>query len=364
MKVLIITKSFVREVGEFIAHLTKTIAPIEVTVIVPQNTTMTPDVPATILSRHLWFSWHIRAACFSPRVLQDIRRIQPDILHIFEEISGMIAFQSVLFRNFSGLKSRMFVYSAENIPGNVHPLFRVSMRYVMRHVEQAFVCSCGVKDTLRQEGFQKPISVIPLGVDTDKFRKFPVDTLRIQLRLDGKFVIGYCGRIVESKGVLLLVELLSFLPEHVHLLVVGAGDAEPQLRVLTKKANIAHRVHFVGQIEYEKLPAYLNCMNIGIVPSQTTPRWKEQFGRSIIELMSCEVPVIGSDSGSIPEVIGEAGFIFPEHELQACLSQINVLLGSSQERERRGVAGRKRVLELYSVGKMSECFIEMYHQTL
>ena len=363
MKILIITKSFVREVREFIAYLKNNNVSCDISVIVPHEAARLLQAPVPILARRLWFSWHIRAACFSPRILQDIRRIQPDILHIFEEISGIIAFQSVLFRNLCGLNSRMFVYSAENIPGNVHPLFRAPMRYVMRHVEQAFVCSAGVQDTLRQNGFRKPITVVPLGVDTDKFRKFPVTSLKAQLRLDGKFVIGYCGRILESKGFFLLLDLLPFLPEHVHLLVVGSGEAESQLRSRIMTMNMAHRVHLVGQIEYEQLPAYLNCMNLGIVPSQTTPRWKEQFGRSIIELMGCEVPVIGSDSGSIPEVIGEAGRIFPEHERQACLAHINLLLFSPNECERLGAAGRKRVLESYSVARMSERFVEMYHHT-
>lgn len=361
MKILIVTKSFVRESCAFVSFLNTVEAQCDVSVIVPREASLPPDISAIILPRRLWFSWHIRAACFSPRIMLDIRACRPDAIYLFEEISGLIAFESILFHNLCGLKSRLFVYSAENIPGNAHPLFRAQMRYVMWHVEQAFVCSAGVQDTLRQEGFYQPITIFPLGVDTDKFYKFPVTSLKAQLRLDGKFVIGYCGRVVESKGIFGVLELLPLLPEYVHLLVVGSGEAEPQLRSRSMMMNMAHRVHLVGQIEYAQLPAYLNCMNLGIVPSQTTPRWKEQFGRSIIELMSCEVPVIGSDSGSIPEIIGDAGLIFPEHEFQACLAHINALLCSPQERERLGAAGRKRVLESYSVVRMSERLVEMYH---
>ncbi|GAK49309.1 glycosyl transferase group 1 [Candidatus Moduliflexus flocculans] len=359
MKILIITKSFVREVNEFITYLKKTDAHCDISVIVPHTTIMPSQFPASIHRRRLWFSWHIRAACFSPRILQDIRRIQPDILHIFEEISGIIAFQSVLFRNLCGLNSRMFVYSAENIPGNVHPLFRVPMRYVMRHVEQAFVCSVSVETTLRQEGFCKPITVFPLGVDTNRFCKFDASALKAQLGLDGKFVLGYCGRLLESKGILLLADMMPHLPEEIHLLMIGSG-AEQLFRRRVAEHGVAHRVHLAGNIEYENLPSYLNCMNLGIVPSQTTPRWKEQFGRSIIELMSCEIPVIGSDSGSIPEIVGEAGAIFPEHDIHACLAQIRRFFSSPEACIRSGLAGRKRVLESYSAEVMSKMLFDGY----
>ncbi len=359
-RVLIITKSFVREVTDFLRYVQANNHAFECSVVIPDTETIEPTLHSSIFQRRLFFPWHIRGACFSPRLLHDIRVIRPDILHIFEEISGMIAFQTVLFRNLCGLKSRIFVYSAENIPGNVHPLFRLPMAYVIRQAEQAFVCSSGVKDTLQQEGLTKPITVFPLGVNHRMFRKLCVDDLKARLGLDGKFVIGYCGRLLESKGIFLLVEMMRSLPEQAHLLVVGSGEAEQGFRTRVAEQGVAHRVHLAGNIEYEKLPAYLNCMDIGIVPSQTTPRWKEQFGRAVIELMSCEVPVIGSDSGSIPEVIGEAGRIFPEHDLQACLAHINALLFSPQECERLGAAGRKRVMESYSVAIMSERLLEMY----
>ena len=58
-------------------------------------------------------------------------------------------------------------------------------------------------------------------------------------------------------------------------------------------------------------------MDVSVLPSLTRPNWKEQFGRTLAEAMSCETPVIGSDSGEIPHVIGDAGLIFKEGDAQA-----------------------------------------------
>ena len=59
------------------------------------------------------------------------------------------------------------------------------------------------------------------------------------------------------------------------------------------------------------VPRHLRALDALVLPSESTPLWKEQFGHVLIEAMACGVPVVGSDSGAIPEVIGEAGLLFP-----------------------------------------------------
>ncbi len=361
MKVLIITNSFMREISELLRIAAAQGWPHEFTVIMPDKQP-SPALPpsVTLLRRKLFFGQHIRAACFSPRLLFDIRRLRPDILHIFEEYSGVIAWQSVVFRNACSPRSRVMVYSAENISGNVSRAFRPAMRCVSRYADLAFVCSESVRNTLQAEGFRKPIEVIPLGVNTDMFRKMPNSALKSQLGLDGKFVIGYVGRLLEIKGVFLLLDLLRQLPEDVNLLIVGGGADEARFCREIARNGLAQRVRLVGNLAYERVPDYLSCMDVGVVPSLTTPRWKEQFGRAIIEFMSCEVPVIGSDSGSIPEVIGTAGQLFQEGDTQELAAMIMRLKAFCEEREFMSAAGRERVLRLYSVDVMSERFRAIY----
>jgi glycosyltransferase involved in cell wall biosynthesis len=304
----------------------------------------------------------MRAAWFSPLVFTDIQRFQPDIIQVFEEFSSFIAFQTLLLRNLCCRQSKTMIYAAENIPGNVGACFRLPARYVMRYSDLAFVCSQGVKHVLQAEGYLHPIDVFPLGVDTGAFQKYDSPQLKRDLALDGKFVLGYVGRLLRIKGVFDILDVMRMLPETVHLLVIGSGPEESALKTTAAQNGLSERVHIAGDVPYEKLPGYMNCMDLGIVPSRTTPRWKEQFGRVLVELMSCEVPVIGSDSGSIPEVLGDAGRIFPEGDTKALRNTVEHLLAHPQQRNELGRRGRARVKRCYSLELMYQHFENMYRR--
>lgn len=101
-------------------------------------------------------------------------------------------------------------------------------------------------------------------------------------------------------------------------------------------------------------------MDVLVLPSVTTPRWKEQFGRVLIEAQACEVPVIGSSSGAIPEVIGKAGLIFPEGSASQLAGRLQRLAASSSLRRRLARMGRKRVLDLYTNQRIADRIHRIY----
>ena len=364
MKVLIITRSFVREVSYLVRYAARSALPLEFAVVLPYDDNHEEPLPANVSIRKLYFAERMRATCYAPSLFHDIQAFRPDFLQIFEEFSGLIAFQTVLFRNLLGQKSKVMVYSAENLRNNLRSLFRFSGKYVADRSDLAFVCSHGVQRVLAEEGYAKPIEVFPLGVDTEKFYKFSVERLKTQLNLDEKFVIGYVGRLLEIKGVVCLVEMMRYLPEYVHLLIVGSGPEERNLRTTASKYGLENRIHFMGNVPYTQLPHYINCMDVGIVPSKTTKRWKEQFGRALVEFMSCEVPVIGSDSGSIPEVLGEAGCIFHENNLQELVQWVTMFLVDPEKRKEFGQIGRERAIAYYSTRVMNEHFLSIYRKLM
>jgi glycosyltransferase involved in cell wall biosynthesis len=101
-----------------------------------------------------------------------------------------------------------------------------------------------------------------------------------------------------------------------------------------------------------------------VVPSRTRPNWKEQFGRVLVEAMACGVVVVGSDSGEIPHVVGEAGLIFPEGDVAALRERLVRLSGDAQLRAELAQSGRQRVLAKYTQAQVAAATFQVYQEML
>jgi glycosyltransferase involved in cell wall biosynthesis len=129
-------------------------------------------------------------------------------------------------------------------------------------------------------------------------------------------------------------------------LFVGGGPLEGALRAFASEHE--GRVHVVTGIEHDRIPDYLNAMDLLCAPSQTTARWREQFGRMIIEALACGVPVVGSDSGEISHVIGDGGVVFGEHDDTGLVRALQVLLTDAGARRQLAERGRARAESDYA----------------
>jgi glycosyltransferase involved in cell wall biosynthesis len=105
----------------------------------------------------------------------------------------------------------------------------------------------------------------------------------------------------------------------------------------------------------------MDCL---VLPSRTTRKWKEQFGRVLIEAMACEVPVIGSDSGEIPNVIGDSGLVFKEGDVGDLSSKLEVLINNKDVRVELARKGRQRVLNNFTQEKAAEETYKIYQKML
>jgi glycosyltransferase involved in cell wall biosynthesis len=297
---------------------------------------------------------------YYPGLKRLLQSIKPDVVHIDEEHYSIVTYQAMRIARSIGAKALFFTW--QNIYKKYPFPFSRIERYNFRHAQAAIAGNREAKDVLRKKGFSKIIAEIPqFGVDPEVFKKRDSAEIRRGLGIKSEdFVLGFMGRLVEEKGIRTLLEALKNLPEKVRLLLIGNGPDETALVKMVGALGIEQKVLHINQVPSLEVPGYLNCMDCLVLPSLTKPNWKEQFGRVLIEAMACEVPVIGSSSGEIPEVIGEAGLIFPEGHGDELRRHIESLMRDGELRMELGRKGRERVLEKFTQRKIAEATYEVY----
>ncbi len=285
--------------------------------------------------------------CFSPRGLfAALRCARPDLVQVDEEPASLALLQVLALKFIFGY--RVIFFTWENLASARSVLGRLNTFIALRWADGAIAGNTGAMHLLQRMGFKKPIAIIPqLGVNEEIFKPSRNVALRRALGLNA-FTIGYAGRLVAEKGLLHLVEALTRLSSPWQWLVVGNGSLKEEIQKTAQLYGISDRIRWVSTVEHEAVADYLNAMDVLVLPFVSTPRWKEQFGHVLIEAMACEVPVIGSDSGAIPEVIGDDGLIFPEGDVEALADRLRTLQQNEGLRVELGRRGRARVLEKYT----------------
>jgi glycosyltransferase involved in cell wall biosynthesis len=204
--------------------------------------------------------------------------------------------------------------------------------------------------------------ILNLAVDLTQFRPLPLEVrCEVQHELNLKPpVIGFVGRLTKAKGLDVLMQALEQVGGRNpwSLLLLGSGEYEDRLRSWAERHAWTDRVKIL-LAKHAEVPRYLGSMDLLLAPSQTMKNWREQFGRMIIEAFACGVPVIGSDSGEIPHVIGDAGCVVPESDVNLWAQTINRVLYNSEEREELRRRGLARVSQ-YSVTTVARKYRDFY----
>lgn len=295
---------------------------------------------------------------FYPGLGRILRRVRPDLVHIDEEPYNLATAHALWLSRRVGARSLFF--SWQNLH-RTYPLpFRLLERYVLGHVDGAIAGSQEAGQVWRRKGYRGPLAVIPqFGVDPAIYRPEPE-----RARGGRGFLIGYVGRLVEEKGVDLLLAALSSLPGTWRACILGSGPERQALQDQAGRLGLSDRVTFDAWIGSAGMSAYYRQLDVLVMPSRTRPNWKEQFGRVAVEAMACGVPVIGSDSGEIPHVLGEAGLIFAENDAAGLRAHLARLMEDAGLRARLGAEGRQRVLEHYTQARIAAATYEVYRDIL
>lgn len=367
MRVLMVSKALV--VGMYQRKLEELAAEpdMDLTVAVPPfwrergndwrlERTFTQGYALRILPMRFNGHYHIH---YYPSLGPLLDEVRPDLLHFDEEaynLSTWLALRAAARRRIP-----LAFYTWQNLLQRYPPPFRWLEAAVLRGASLAIAGSAAAADVLQVKGYNRPLEIIPqFGIDPALFTPAaPDDPAHAP-----SFTIGFVGRLVPDKGLALLIQAVSTLAGDWRLVVIGSGPEREPCQALAARLGCGDRVQFRGQIPSTEMPRALRSMDVLVGPSLTGKSWKEQFGRMFVEAMACEVPVVGSDSGEIPRVVGPGGIVVPEGSVDALREAISRLRDDAALRADLGARGRQHVLAHFTQAAVASATAEAYRRVL
>jgi L-malate glycosyltransferase len=290
----------------------------------------------------------------------EMRRFKPDVVFVEQGAGSFVYAQTLIYRNLYAPIAKAVFFTWWNLPYRARWPLREVERFNLSQTQGAVAGNRDAANILRDHRYTGPLTVLPqLGVDTNEYKPQDASRLRQQLGLN-RFTVGYVGRFVEEKGIRVLLQALAQIPFDFQLLMLGRGPLEQEIRDFASTHGWGDKLKIVSGVGHSEMARYQNAMDVVVVPSLTRPIWKEQFGHVIVEAMACGVPVIGSNSAEIPNVIGEAGLITPESDVPALTAALNRLAENPQLRAELGQAGRQRVLAHYTNERIVQKLINFF----
>ncbi len=314
-----------------------------------------------IYSAPVMFTGRVGAHFYPPwviwKVLQDF---QPDLIQVEAEVFSLCAFEVAIFARMTG--KPMVVFGWEN---QLRQLPRARWQICQFVLDTASAIIAGNQDganLMQQWDYRGLVEVMPqMGVDPQLFAPIPTSTPTTPLR------IGFLGRLAHSKGIDLIFTAVAGLCDRgidSQIIIAGAGSEEATLRKLAADLHIADRIVWRGAVPHHQAPAELSQFDVLVLPSRSTATWKEQFGHVLIEAMSMGIPVVGSDSGEIPNVIGRADLVFPEEDATALADILARLSDDQRWRQEAGLYGMNRVHQLYTHAQIAQRSIALWQTIL
>jgi glycosyltransferase involved in cell wall biosynthesis len=292
----------------------------------------------------MWYDWKIA----------EILRNDWDIIHCWEEPYIVCGAQVAYL---TPKQAKLIYYTPQNIDKKYSLPFSIfedmSLQKMSGLIGVGHTATKVWSDKLNRKSLDRPIVTIPHGVDLDLFAPDSSAREKVITRCEWNDntdpIVGYLGKLTEEKGILLMMDMLDRLSNagvKWRYLIVGKGPLEERLKQWAN--SYPDRVRIFTDVGHKDVPNYLNVMDVLIAPSQTRPNWCEQLGRMLIEAMACGVPVIASDSGEIPYVVGDAGIIVREDDLDGWVTAIQDLIDSPSTRKKLIDLGRERVISQFS----------------
>ncbi|MDZ8091735.1 MAG: hormogonium polysaccharide biosynthesis glycosyltransferase HpsO [Nostoc sp. DedQUE05] len=386
MRILVASHTYIVDLNcEKLRALSQLESDIEVTVVVPkrwkpggvQNRIIETEyrdegrfkiVPVSNFSQN-----HQGLLTFGADLISLLKQFRPQIIQVEQGSRALAYTQMIALNQLLGLKSKNIFFTWWNLPYELKLPISLLEKYNLNHSHGIISGNQDGAEILRQRGYTGAIKVMPqLGVDESLFTPKVQPELAAKLGIEKEdFIVGFVGRFVQEKGLLTLLQALANLKNKPwKLLLLGRGELQSELMKIAVENNIKDRLILIESVPHHEVASYINLMSTLVLPSETTYKfktltsagWKEQFGHVLIEAMACQVPVIGSDSGEIPYVIGDAGLVFPEGDIQALANCLVQLMDKPDFAHTLGEMGYKKAMIQYTNKALAKQQLEFYQE--
>lgn len=386
MKILIVSHTYIVDLNrEKLRALAKLEPGLEVTVVVPQRwnpkgvqsqiveTKFVDEGSFKVVPISNYSQNNQALLTFGPNLISLLGKFKPDIIQVEQGSKALTYAQFITFNKLLGLKAKNLFFTWWNLPYKLKFPISLLEGYNLRNTDGIVAGNQDGEYILRERGYKGPIKVMPqLGVDESLFKPEPQVELKDSLGIKtDDFVVGFVGRFVEEKGLLTLTKSLAGLQEKKwKWLLLGRGELQAKLLETATALGIKERLIFVESVPHNHVQKYINLMNTLVLPSETTYKfktltsvgWKEQFGHVLIEAMACKVPVIGSESGEIPHVIGDAGLVFPEGNIEELRNRLMQLMEQKELAESLGQKGYEKAMSQYTNKALARQLLSFYQE--
>lgn len=297
-------------------------------------------------------------------------RRKPDIVFSASEPNLLTTLYQGVFSKLSGAKHVIFTW--ENIPyqSKFRGLKGILQRGVVRlnlYFCDALVCGSYKSEQVIKTLTNKPTAVMPFsGIDTEFFTRNSARKSFKGVNYDGSIVFSFAGAIGYRKGIHLVIKAFKEISGNIDnsfLFVAGSGEYEKEIDTLIKESGLGDKIIRVSWLDRDGLRELLNASDIFLYPSIPYGGWEEQFGYSLAEASSMELPVVSTKSGSISEVVldGKTGILIKPDDAQVLKEAMLELAGNKEKRVSMGRTGRQFVSENYSRKVVADKYYKFFN---
>lgn len=260
-----------------------------------------------------------------PGLARLVHHLRPDVLHVWGEAWSIAAQQAL------GIHKNVVIHGAETRFQGRGPVAATMRAPLVRRAGRR-TAAYMAWSRYGMEAARPHVVAAVTGVASPILPDIAPSPAQGGQASSGALTVGYVGRLEFEKGPDLLIDAARDLDlRSVRFEVVGAPRGKWHVKAL---GNVPANVRFRGPVEHRAIPGFMAGLDLLVVPTRDLSWCAEQFSLATVEAMAAGTPVLGSDSGALPEVIGHGGFLFRANSRSALEHALDDVLSDPDELRR------------------------------